>query len=120
MIISCSESDQLTFLHRKQCRWFNRDGDGLTIEDKMRLNCHRTEIGKHCLETCGCMDDTMPTFAPTIVSSSEVPTYFEPLTSIPTVESCDDADGEFQTHVGPAHFRKVSLHYQQMFIDEFH
>lgn len=83
-----------------QCRWFNRDGDGLTIADKIRLNCHKTELGMHCLETCGCLEDRdddnalTPTLVPTTDGTEESTT-------------CVDEDGMFQTHVGESHFRQV-------------
>jgi len=34
----------------RKCRWFNR-GD---IEYKLKMNCHITEIGLKCRESCGC------------------------------------------------------------------
>ncbi|KAL3796297.1 hypothetical protein HJC23_008617 [Cyclotella cryptica] len=55
----------------------------------------------------------MPTVAPTLDttndSRSNMPSYLSTdpsKTSTPTVETCIDADGEFQTHVGPSHYRK--------------
>lgn len=101
-----------------QCRWFNRDGDGLTVSDKIRLNCHITEIGMNCLKTCGCYSDrnngdvndddddmVVPTLTPTTQSSSDLPTYFSTMESSKRI--CDDEEGEFQTHVGASHFRQV-------------
>ena len=72
----------------------------------------------NCLETCGCIDgdyldddNALPTFAPTVKSSSDMPTSFstdESSTIMPTIETCTDADGEFETHVGVNHLRQVS------------
>ena len=100
----------------RQCRWFNRD-DNISIADKKRLNCHKTEIGMKCQKTCGCLEDVdddnalIPTLYPTsAIFSSDVPTYFnnteEPSTIMPTIETCTDTDGEFQTHKSN-HFRQV-------------
>jgi hypothetical protein len=66
-----------------QCRWFNRDGDGLTISDKKKLNCHITEIGMNCLGTCGC------------IGASSVPWEVEDT----PIEQCIDPTGLFETNV---------------------
>jgi hypothetical protein len=59
---------------------------------------------------------SMPTGAPTFDTtnelSSNMPSYLSTelsTTSNTTTKTCFDVDGEFQTHVGPSHYRKVCL-----------
>lgn len=76
---SCVDKDGEFLTHMgtyRACRWFNRDD----IEEKKRLNCHSTEIGLNCEETCGCL--------PSVMGEEVKPTV------------CIDPNGPFETHEG--------------------
>ena len=70
-------------MSRLKCRWFNRDGDGLTVADKKKLNCHITEIGMNCLGQCGCIGVSS-------TSSWEV--------EVKPIDRCNDPTGLYETH----------------------
>jgi hypothetical protein len=57
----------------RSCRWFNRDD----VEEKKRLNCGITPIGKKCMATCSCDTQLMQRnsqLVPTMVPTSGEPT----------------------------------------------
>jgi len=72
----CRDKDGEYLTHMgtlRSCRWFNRDD----VEEKKRLNCGITPIGKKCMATCPCDTQLLQRnsqLVPTMVPTSGEPT----------------------------------------------
>ena len=79
------------------------DGDDDQFDAKNDANTHQ-EVDKDDDDDA---DMLIPTLAPSFDSTNDAPGLSMTLLSDSENTTCVDKDGEFQTHIGPAHLRQV-------------
>lgn len=93
----------------RQCRWLNLDGVDKTVEEKKEANCGVTEIGRHCLESCPCVEEAMVKPVGGVLvemageSNADGDATAPGVLIVPTAvrgRECRNKDGEFKTHMG--------------------